>query len=206
MTMTGRIGENAIVLFQGDSITEAGRSPENGDFGIGYAYMSRAWFLSRFPGLGVTFYNRGVSGNCVHNLLERWQKDCIDLNPTWVSILVGINDVYANTPIADFESQYRTLLSETVEKLNPQLVICEPFFLPVSPDIASRRPELDEKIEVVRKLAREFQTIYVALDGQFAEAAVKREPDFWAPDGVHPTPPGHALIAENWLGAAGYAR
>jgi lysophospholipase L1-like esterase len=55
----------------------------------------------------------------------------------------------------------------------------------------------------VRQLAREFRAIYVPFDGVFAAAACRREPAFWAPDGVHPSPAGHALMAEAWLRATG---
>jgi lysophospholipase L1-like esterase len=80
-------------------------------------------------------------------------------------------------------------------------VICEPFVVPVSGDLDGWREDLDPKIGVVRRLAREFNAILVPLDGIFAQATTRREPAFWAADGVHPTPAGHALIAQSWLRA-----
>jgi len=208
--MNCRIQPHATVLFQGDSITDAGRSRENGeDLGRGYAAMVAAWFSARYPGHSVRFLNRGISGNRTGDLLARWQEDCLDLHPTWVSILIGINDTWRRydagdpTPTDVFEANYRALLSMTADIVGSHIIILEPFLLPIPPDRAAWREDLGPKIAVVRALAREFNTLFVPLDGLFAAAATQREMAFWLPDGVHPTPAGHALIAQAWLQAVG---
>jgi len=210
--MNCRIQPHATVLFQGDSITDAGRSRENGeDLGRGYAAMVAAWFSARYPGHSVRFLNRGISGNRTGDLLARWQEDCLDLHPTWVSILIGINDTWRRydagdpTPTDVFEANYRALLSMTADIVGSHIIILEPFLLPIPPDRAAWREDLGPKIAVVRALAREFNTLFVPLDGLFAAAATQREMAFWLPDGVHPTPAGHALIAQAWLQAVGAA-
>ena len=208
--MNCRIQPHATVLFQGDSITDAGRSRENGeDLGRGYAAMVAAWFSARYPGHSVRFLNRGISGNRTGDLLARWQEDCLDLHPTWVSILIGVNDTWRRydagdpTPTDVFEANYRALLSMTADIVGSHIIILEPFLLPIPPDRAAWREDLGPKIAVVRALAREFNTLFVPLDGLFAAAATQREMAFWLPDGVHPTPAGHALIAQAWLQAVG---
>ena len=208
--MNCRIQPHATVLFQGDSITDAGRSRENGeDLGRGYAAMVAAWFSARYPGHSVRFLNRGISGNRTGDLLARWKEDCLDLYPTWVSILIGINDTWRRydagdpTPTDVFEANYRALLSMTADIVGSHIIILEPFLLPIPPDRAAWREDLGPKIAVVRALAREFNTLFVPLDGLFAAAATQREMAFWLPDGVHPTPAGHALIAQAWLQAVG---
>ena len=208
--MNCRIQPHATVLFQGDSITDAGRSRENDeDLGRGYAAMVAAWFSARYPGHSVRFLNRGISGNRTGDLLARWQEDCLDLHPTWVSILIGINDTWRRydagdpTPTDVFEANYRALLSMTADVVGSHIIILEPFLLPIPPDRAAWREDLGPKIAVVRALAREFNTLFVPLDGLFAAAATQREMAFWLPDGVHPTPAGHALIAQAWLQAVG---
>jgi lysophospholipase L1-like esterase len=65
----------------------------------------------------------------------------------------------------------------------------------------SWRSDLDPKLDAVRRLAREFGALLVPFDGIFAQAATLREPEYWAGDGVHPTPAGHALMAQTWLRA-----
>ncbi|MBN1582941.1 MAG: SGNH/GDSL hydrolase family protein [Anaerolineae bacterium] len=202
------IEENAVVLLQGDSITDAGRSRSNDDdLGHGYAMMIAAWFSAAWPERGVRFVNRGISGNRAKDLKARWQTDCLGLNPTLVSIMIGINDTWrhydSNDPTLTkaYEASYRAILVDVRDKLGARIVMCEPFLLPTPPDRLAWRVDLDPKIAVVRKLAREFGAILVPLDGVFAQASTRREPEFWAPDGVHPTQAGHALIAQAWLRA-----
>lgn len=195
-----------IVLFQGDSITDGGRYREDpSHMGYGYAMQAAAWFHARYPEIAVRFLNRGISGNRASDLEARWQEDCLDLHPTWVSMLIGINDTWRRydsgepTPAREFEETYRSLLERTVTTLNARLILCEPFVLPVPDDRESWREDLDPKIAVVRKLARAYHALYVPFDGVFAQAATRREPAFWAEDGVHPTNAGHALMAHTWL-------
>jgi len=200
------IEENAVVLLQGDSITDAGRSRSNDDdLGHGYAMMTAAWFSAAWPERNVRFVNRGISGNRAKDLKARWQTDCLDLGPTLVSIMIGINDTWRHydshdpTSTEAYEASYRAILVDVRDKLGARIVMCEPFLLPTPPDRLAWRVDLDPKIAVVRKLAREFGAILVPLDGVFAQASTRREPEFWAADGVHPTQAGHALIAQAWL-------
>ena len=157
----------------------------------------------------MRFVNRGISGNRVKDLRARWDKDCIDLKPDWVSILIGINDTWRRydsndpTSVDSFEADYRHILERVKNELDAGLIICEPFVLPFPEDRNAWREDLDPKIAVVRKLAREFEAIFIPLDGILAAASAVREPAFWAADGVHPTPQGHALIAQAWLKAVG---
>ncbi len=203
------ITENSLVLFQGDSITDAGRSREDdAEMGRGYAALIAAWFSALHPEMRVRFLNKGIGGNRVKDLKARWQTDCLDLKPDVVSIMIGINDTWrrydSNNPtsVAEYESGFRDILAQSHEK-GSKLVIIEPFVLPVPKDRETWREDLDPKIDAARRLAREFGALYIPLDGIFAQAAAVREPGFWAADGVHPTPPGHALIAQTWLKAVG---
>jgi acyl-CoA thioesterase I len=206
--MNPLIEQNAVVLFQGDSITDAGRSRESdADLGRGYAQLVAAWFSALYPERNVTFINRGISGNRATDLVARWQQDCLDLKPTWVSILIGINDTWrrydANdpTPADAYTAHYRTLLEAVRHRTEARLILLEPFVLPVPEDRVHWRADLDPKIAAARALAREVGAHFVPLDGLFAAASTQREPAFWLPDGVHPSPAGHALIAQAWLRA-----
>ncbi|MCZ8517753.1 SGNH/GDSL hydrolase family protein [Paenibacillus filicis] len=202
------IEDQAVVLFQGDSITDCGRNRENGtDLGKGYALMAAGLFSSQYPEKQVKFINRGISGNRVKDLEQRWQTDCIDLKPTWVSIYIGINDTWRRydrndpTSMEDFAEGYRRLIRRTKEETDAKLILVEPFVLPVPEDRKQWREDLDLKIQAVRELARAYQTLFVPLDGLFAQASTQTPPAYWAPDGVHPSPAGHALIAKAWLNA-----
>ncbi len=208
----GKVREGQTVLFQGDSITDAGRFREDTfHLGSGYASLAASWFTAAFPHMNVSFLNRGISGNRIGDLLRRWQEDCIELQPDIVSILIGINDCWRRydqhdpTTLSDFKNRYRRLLEWTQNDLDVHLVLMEPFVLPIPEDRKQWRDDLDPKIHAVRELAREFNATFVSLDGVFAQAAAQQPMSIWAPDGVHPTMAGHALIAQQWLRALGVA-
>jgi lysophospholipase L1-like esterase len=192
---------------QGDSITDSGRNYKKAqDLGIGYVMMISSWFSAKHPEKNVKFLNKGVSGNRIRNLRNRWQKDCIDLRPDVVSILIGVNDALSNccfwnktTTIEDFESDYRQILEKTRDVLSAKIMLLEPFTIGFERDQLKLRNNLKPFIETTRKLSKEFNAGLVPLDQVFQEAVRKREPSYWSQDGIHPTLVGHALIAQSWL-------
>ena len=204
-----KLKENMTILFQGDSITDAGRSYENdGELGCGYPYLVANLLNVAFPELKLKIFNKGISGNRVVDLTERWQKDCLDIKPDILSILIGVNDTWRRydsnmiTTADDYYNGYRKLLTDVKEEFpNTKIVLLEPFLLTVNETIEGFYDDLDDKIKKVRKLASEFEAIYVPLDGLFAQASAIREPAFWSSDGVHPSAAGHMLIAQNWVKA-----
>jgi len=206
-------GDHFRFLFQGDSITDGNRSRDtdwNHIMGHGYAYLIAARLLYRFPEKKFQFFNRGVSGNKITDLMQRWPEDTISLKPDLLSILVGVNDTMnavngnKNGTISGFEKDYRTLLKQTREKLpGVKLVICEPFVLPVlkfKDQWKTIQFEMSGRQQAAKSLAAEFNTIYISLQDIFNKAAEKNPPnDYWLWDGVHPMPNGHELIALEWL-------
>jgi lysophospholipase L1-like esterase len=202
--------QDAHVLFFGDSITDAGRRLETNNpqqMGTGYPAMIAARVASRHPELRLRFTNRGISGDRVVDLLRRLDEDVLADSPDVVSILIGINDTWRRydrndpTSTASFAAGYRKLLERLAGGGVGRLVMCEPFVLPIPDDRAGWREDLDPKIGVVRRLAREFEAVLVPLDGLFAAASCRAPLGFWLPDGVHPSPAGHALIADAWISA-----
>lgn len=189
------------VLFQGDSITDAGRG--NG-MGSGYPFYISTIFKTKYPDLNVNFINRGISGNRAEDLANRWQRDCLDLKPTWTSILIGINDVWRQmegvmtVTVEAFYSHYRKILEQS-KAAGQKIIILEPFLLHCGVANDGWYPILDPKIEACRSLAREFADVYIPLGGMFTAQSLKKEPAFWAGDGVHPSSEGHMFIAMEWL-------
>jgi lysophospholipase L1-like esterase len=180
------------------------------DLGIGYPLLVAALYSSIFPARNVHFLNRGVSGDRLINLEERWESDCLALRPDVISILVGVNETWRAfdagdpTPAPIFERRYRDLLARTWSALpDARIVLMEPFLLPFPDTTDLWRTDLNAKIDAVRRVARDSGCDLIPLDGLFAAAATQREPAYWAPDGVHPTPAGHGLIARSWLRACG---
>ena len=201
-----RFNRKDVILFTGDSITDCGRNlndPQS--LGGGYANMLAGKLGLDHPELNLCFRNTGVSGDRTGDLLDRWDADCIALKPDWVSILVGVNNTWrrydSNDPTPDdaFESEYRTLLSMVNNETSAGLIICSPFLVHTTDAVTRMREDLDPKIEIIRRLADEFDSVWVDLDAAFVAAQQRHIPSYWAGDGVHPSLAGHALIAETWF-------
>ncbi len=204
-----------VVLFQGDSITDAGRKRDKGDqpnspngMGKGYAWLAAAQQLVDRPDDGLKFYNRGISGNKVYQLAERWQEDCLDLKPDVLSILIGVNDIwhkkkhgYEGT-LEIYENDYRKLLARTQEALpEVRLVVCEPFVLKFDAVDDSWFPEFDGYRAAAKRVAEEAGAVFVPYQTMFDIAAQVAPPQRWLRDGVHPQPDGATLMAHWWLRA-----
>ena len=153
--------KDARILFQGDSITDGNRGRNqdpNHILGHGYAFLIAAKYGAAAPELNLTFLNRGVSGNTINDLAKRWQKETLDLKPTLLSVLVGINDTSRDLPLDQFEKEYDRLLTEAKES-NPKLrlVLGEPFTLPSGPKkdgFEKWQASVKQRQEVVAKLAK----------------------------------------------------
>lgn len=202
-----------LILFQGDSITNAFRKPEEVcnayQLGSGYAMIVAAQLLAARPHDGLRFTNRGVAGEGIEGLRKRWQADCLDLRPDVLSILVGVNDAAVTTPrpgtaLDEYEQGYRELLRQTRTALPAvRLVLCEPFVLRVG-DVQERAVvDIAARGEIVRRLAGETGAVVVPLQAVFADALKRAPAEYWTFDGIHPNAQGHWLIAEAWLRAIG---
>ena len=195
------------VLFQGDSITDAGRDRDNlHDLGEGYPFYVAKMLIEKYPNETFEFINLGISGNRTCNLVERLQADFIDINPDIVSIMIGVNDTWHYGETKDwlsnekFENNYRTLLQGFKEKTNAKILIIEQFLLPTD-DKEHLRTDLNSKIVITRKLAREYADAYIPLDGLFAKALLVHPSSYWSEDGVHPNEKGSKFIAEKYIEA-----
>lgn len=201
--------ENDVVLFQGDSITDWGRDRNDpNSLGHGYASIVAAMLSFKHPELKLKFLNRGIGGDRAIDLKNRWQEDCLDLKPTVVSLMIGINDTWRkfdendSTSVEEYKETVRGLLTDVKEKLGARLVIMEPFVVPYPEDRKAWREDLDPRIHAIRELAVEFGAIIVPLDGLFNSAAINvNGPAYWTMDGVHPTEAGFGLISEAWMAA-----
>ena len=201
------------ILFQGDSITDASREkqqelPNNPrSFGQGYAFLAASSLLNALPEKSLMIYNRGISGNKVYQLADRWQKDCLDLKPNVLSILIGVNDYWHmrdgryDGTVEVYENDFRKLLQRTNESLpNVKLVICEPFcVLGASTVDESWIEPFKPYQKVAKKIAGEFNTLWVPYQSVFDEAVKHAPATYWTADGVHPAMPGAQLMAEAWL-------
>jgi len=201
---------NDLILFQGDSITDACRNYEDiNDLSRGYAFITAATLLSSYPELNLRFINKGVSGDRAVQLQERWKKDCLDLKPQVLSLLIGVNDTWRRfdrdlyTSAEDYAVSVRDILNQAKDNGVRDIVMIEPFLIEIGEDRWKWREDLNEKIYRYREIAREFGAYYVPMDGIFAQACTRQRGQYWSLDGVHPTPAGHALMAQAWLDTVG---
>jgi lysophospholipase L1-like esterase len=200
------------VLFQGDSITDCGwRDPANvNTLGGGYVAMIRGLLSARFPDLKVEVINRGVGGDRTEELLDRWQEDCLALKPDWLSIKIGVNDVWrkrtehlggqAYIALDAYKTNYTSLLDQARAAGIKRFVLVSPTPIDDDPDT-----DLNELVaqygEAVRELAQNYGAIYVPAREKLWHA-IETVPNLrWTVEGCHPTTPGHAVIAQAWMDA-----
>ena len=194
------------ILFLGDSVTEAGRIRENPfDLGRGYAKFASELIKNSRPDCEFEFYNRGIGGNRSGDLLARLDTDGIALCPDVVSVLVGINDSLSAVKgdggsDEEFFNNYESILSRLKKETSAKIIMMEQFVLPFD-DTLCYHPDIDSKIQLTRKLAREFADVYVPLDGIVASACVKYDIHELSSDGIHPREALHRIIAEHYFEA-----
>lgn len=202
------INPNSTILFQGDSITDAFRRPEELNpayrLGNGYAFIAGAMLRATLGSAGLSVQNRGVSGHTAAELLARWQRDCIELRPDLLSLLIGVNDAHRGmraktAALSEFARAYDTLLGQVRSSLpGCRLVLLEPFALVFDDEGRERLAQLRPIQAHVRAAAVRHNATFVELQAAF-EAVAGTHPEQWIYDGVHPTAAGHWLIAQRWL-------
>lgn len=207
--------DGPVIVFQGDSITDAGRSKDDQSpnavhsLGHGYAALAAAHVLGEQPSEGWQCYNRGISGHKVPQLADRWDTDCLDLAPDVLSILIGVNDFW-HTLAGDYqgtaesyERDYRALLDRTRDALpDVTLLIGEPFAVPGGSAIGDEwTPAFEAYRTAARRIADDYEATWIPYQSVFEEALTEAPVDYWAPDGVHPSPAGNYRMAQAWLDA-----
>ncbi len=188
------------ILFQGDSITDAGRDRADGhQLGHGYPLYAADFIRKDHPDREFEFINLGISGNQTKDLVARLQTDFVDIQPDIMTLMIGINDVWHHAEAQDwipnevFEERYCTVLTAMKEKTHAKIMLIEPYLTPVA-DKAFFRVDLDPKIQIIRRLAREFADAYLPTDGLLASVYLHTDPMLISEDGVHPAKTGAEII------------
>ena len=205
-----KLKSGQTLLFQGDSITDAGRGRPVGEgtkLGGGYPSQVDALLKASYPSLRTRVLNVGISGNRVTDLQRRWQTDVLDLKPDWLSIMIGTNDVWRQFDRANgdqvlperFESIYRQLLTVTRPNLQG-LILLTPFLIEPNRSDAMRM-RMVEYGKIVRKLSREFKAGFVDTQALYDDAMKSIDPKELSGDRVHPSFVGHAVLTRGVLKA-----
>ena len=192
------------LLFQGDSITDAGRDKRNYfNMGNGYPKYASALLAEALPEVDFTFINQGIGGNRTDQLHDRLYKDAIEFDPDVISILIGINDVwhrYGSAKVATTDEQlelnYRSILTRLKKETHAKIVMIAPYVLDAD-DKDMMKEDLKTVQPIIRKLAEEFADVFIPLDEHFAKALqTQPEPKFYSKDGVHPNENGAEFIGK----------
>ncbi|GAA1965886.1 SGNH/GDSL hydrolase family protein [Catenulispora subtropica] len=196
------------ILLIGDSITDCGRREENAPYGNGYVSLLRAFTTARHPEVRLTWTNRGNSGNTVRHLAQRWDTDALAPRPDWLSVMIGINDVWRAfdghpqnaVPLDEFVETLRGLLRRAVEETGCRLILADPYV--IEPDREEpQRATSDRYAAAVAGLAEEFDAVHIATQRVFDHAMRCTRSEDWSHDRIHPNLAGHALIADVFLSA-----
>ncbi len=203
--LAANLPDGTKIIFQGDSITDAGRNRgryyANDGWGMGNGYVSYVvkHLLGNHPQKNLKFYNRGISGNKVHQLAARWEDDCLNLHPDVLSILIGVNDFWHTLTggytgdLKVYKNDYDALLVRTKDALpNIKLIIAEPFVLKEGTAIkeADWLPMFDEYRAASKALADKYGALFIPLQSIFDSALAQNDTSYWCPDGVHPSMAG----------------
>ena len=190
------------IVFQGDSITDAGRDrtdPHN--LGGGYALYAANYLKEAHPDTEFEFFNFGISGNRTCQLFDRLHAEGIAQQPDVISIMIGINDIWhrANQILTTDEQlilNYRETLKRLKNETNAKIVMLAPFLLDCT-DKETIRTDLHRILPAIRALAKEYADVYIPLDELFEEALkTQPAPKHYSADGVHPNQNGSAFIGD----------
>ena len=211
--------KNDTLLFIGDSISDYDRKRPVGEGlfnGWGTSYVANVGALlgCMYPEMDIRVKNVGISGNQVRDLDARWQTDVLDQKPDWVSVLIGINDVWRqfdspllteqHVPIEEYEATYEKLILETLPTAKG-MILMTPFFMePNKQD--SMRAMMDKYGAVVKKLAEKYNLVFVDLQAAWDKLFEYMHPCNIAWDRIHPNQTGHMYIAKQFLAAVGAER
>jgi len=211
-----KLQKNDKLLFIGDSITDCGRVHPvgEGSSGLGHGYVAQVYALLRaiYPELMLRIQNVGTSGNTIRDLKQRWDRDVIDLKPDWLTMMIGINDVWRqfdhplSTESHVFLEEYESTLRELVAFVRPQLkglVLMTPFYLEANPE-DPMRATMDIYGEAVRRVANEFDAIFVDTQAAFVPFWDHFYTSVLTHDRVHPDATGHMILSKAFLDAIGF--
>jgi len=212
-----RIQPDRKLVFIGDSITDCGRAQPVGEgrgeaLGRGYVSLVEALFEAAHPEANLRVVNVGTSGNTVRDLAGRWQRDVTDLKPQWLSVMIGINDVWRQfdsprqTEKHVLPDEYETTLRRLVAETRPSLeglVLMTPYVIEPSRS-DPMRARMDEYGAIVKQVASEHDAILVDTQAAFDAVLKHRHPMAIAWDRVHPATAGHMVLARAFLNGIGF--
>lgn len=200
------------IIFAGDSVTDMGSEQPVGEglfdnVGRSYVRVIENMLAAYYPERKIRVTNSGTSGNTSRDLLARFERDVISLNPDWVSICIGINDVWrqfdcpAMTDIHVYPDEYKENMEKMILSVNDKVkgvFILSPYIIePLREDMMRKR--MDEYVEICRRLAEKYSCIFVDFQKMYEDYCSVRHSSCIAWDRIHPNQIGATLMAKEFL-------
>jgi lysophospholipase L1-like esterase len=214
-----KLTQNAKIVMIGDSITDAGRQRPVGEgmggaLGSGYVNLVDALLTACYPSLSQRVVNMGAGGNTIRDMAARWQTDVLDLRPDWLSVMIGINDVWRQfdsptrpehaVPLDEYAETLEALVARTLPTLPGSLVLMTPFYIEPNPADAMRAC-MDKYGAAVRAVAQRHGALFVDTQAAFNAVLTHLYPATLGWDRVHPGTAGHMILARAFLQALDFA-
>lgn len=200
------------VLFIGDSITDCGRRGDHAPYGHGYVRKITELITAKYPERNINYVNKGIGGDIVEGLENRWDTDVIEEKPNWLSVKIGINNasrqlgqgISNEEYLPEWEECYRRILTRSKNELDAPLFLFEIFY--IEEDVENPRPlAVDAYNACIHRLAKEFDARLIQTNNAFDRAVAARPGALWTTkDGVHPNAEGHTLMALEFLNLAAW--
>lgn len=203
----------SLIEFIGDSITDFHRmDPAYQPLGNGYVHDIHRLLQTGYPELQLKVVNKGISGDRVTSLNARWHTDVLEVNPDYLFIYIGTNDVWRffegpreeAVALPEFAKIYRELVSSAKTSTKAQIYLVSPFLAETNP-VEPFRKRLADYQQTIDQIGNDVALPVIHLQPAFDWAMLSKPSSYWTVDRVHPTPEGSMLIALTILRAAGFS-
>ena len=206
--MNLKAGQKIVMI--GDSITDAGRRDAEPPYGTGYMTLVRSFVTALHPELDLTWVNKGIGGDTVRNLADRWVGDVLDEQPDVLTVMIGINDVWRRfgdrpleaVPADEYQSTLVTLLRSVRDTRETALYVGSPYMIEANTS-DPMRAAMGIYGALAKEVAEEVGAEFIDVQAAFDRVLAHSESCDWAGDRIHPNQPGHAVIALEFLRAFG---
>lgn len=191
------IKPNTKILFQGDSVTDWYRD-KNDELSLGKSYVKDvAKYLKQY---NIVSINKGVSGNKVNDLINRFDNDFKKVNPDYIFLLIGVNDTWHDYPNQKstkvFKEEYEYLINQIRNHINVPIILLEPFIIGYNEEITCMKDDLYDKIEEIKKLANKYNCYYISFEEEFNKVITKENYLEYTLEGIHLLEKGYEVMTK----------
>ncbi len=195
-----KIKANSVVLFQGDSVTDWHRNRDD-ITSMGESYVKTMHeYLSKF---NIQVVNKGIAGNKVNDLIDRFDNDFKKINPDYIFILIGVNDTWHDYPnqkdTLTFKEEYELLINKIIDEIDVPIVLLEPFIIGYNEEIICMKPDLEDKMRTIKELANKYNLEYISFKEKFDSILTKDNYLEYTIEGIHLLDKGYKIMSDKLI-------